>query len=227
MTDNDPAAVRIVATTVHGRCLVEPSSTGAARRWLVGFHGYAQHAGHMLELLRQVPRSPDWLLVSVQALHPFYNRADEVVANWMTRQDRDHAIADNIAYVDAVLEGLARDFTEPERVVFAGFSQGVAMAYRAAVAGRRAGDAILAVAGDVPPELATGGARRWPLVRIVVGTREQWYTRERMNRDVEYLRGAGVEVSATTFEGGHEWTAEVNVAAGRLLEDVGNRGGRT
>ena len=227
MTGTRAAEVRIVAATVHGRCLVEPPLAGGARCWLVGFHGYAHNAGHMLEMLRQVRRSEAWLLASVQALHPFYNRADEVVANWMTRQDREVAIADNTAYVDAVLAELAREFGEPYAIVFAGFSQGVAMAYRAAVAGRRPGDAILAVAGDVPPELMEGAPRHWPPVRILVGTREQWYTAERMNRDVEYLRSAGVEVLATTFEGGHEWTADVSTAAAELLERVVDRGGRT
>jgi predicted esterase len=225
MTDASPALVRIVAAGVHGRCLVEPPASGRGRHWLVGFHGYAHNAVHMLEMLRQVPRPPGWLLVSVQALHPFYNRADDVVANWMTRQDREHAIADNIAYVDAVIETLAREFGEPGSLVFAGFSQGAAMAYRAGVAGRRPGNAILAVAGDVPPELEPGGGRRWPLVRIVVGAREQWYTAERMNRDVERLKAGGVEVSATTYAGGHEWTAEVSAAAGTLLREIGDRGG--
>ena len=150
MTDAESIRLHRVAAIVHGRTLAEPSRDGTSRRWLVGFHGYAQSAAIMLDLLRQVPRPDDWLLASVQALHPFYNRSDEVVANWMTREDRELAIADNIAYADAVMAELERAYGTPEAIVYAGFSQGVAMAYRAAMAGRRAGDAILAVAGDVP-----------------------------------------------------------------------------
>ena len=46
-----------------------------------------------------------WRLVSIQGLHRFYQRrADEVVASWMTRQDRELAIADNLAYVAAVID---------------------------------------------------------------------------------------------------------------------------
>jgi len=105
----------------------------------VGFHGYAQNAETFLESLVAIPGAETWRVASVQGLHPFYSRGSHVVAGWMTRQDREHAIADNIAYVDAVLDDMAAAFGAPEKLVFAGFSQGVAMAYRAAMRGARPG----------------------------------------------------------------------------------------
>jgi predicted esterase len=211
---------RLVATTVHGRYLVRLPRHDPPRRWLVGFHGYAQSADDFLGLLRRVPGADDWLVASVQALHPFYNRANDVVANWMTWQDREHAIADNIAYVDAVLADLEREFGAPEALVHTGFSQGVAMAYRAGLRCRPRAQAIFAVAGDVPPELKSGDAGPWPAVRIAVGSRETFYTPEVLNRDLEFLRTSGVDVRATVFEGGHEWSPGVIAAAGELLADV-------
>lgn len=219
------ATTHIVAATVHGRTLVDASKRGSGRCWFVGFHGYAQSAEIMLDLLRQVPHAEEWLVASVQALHPFYNRTDQIVANWMTRQDREHAIADNIAYVDAVIADLEREFGPPRALVFTGFSQGVAMAYRAGVQGRHGGDAILAVAGDLPPELLGGGPQRWPHVRIVTGSKDEWYTPSIMARDVAALRTAGATVQAGVFEGGHEWTSDVNAAAGALLLEVAGRVG--
>ena len=212
-------AVRLVATNVHGRTLVRAPQAASPHRWFVGFHGYAQNAEIMFDMLQQVPGSESWLVASVQALHPFYNRTDQVVANWMTRQDREHAIADNIAYVDTVVADLTTEFAAPRALVFAGFSQGVAMAYRAAVRGKRGGDAILAVAGDVPPELF-GGPQRWPHVRIVAGSKDDWYTPAVMAREVALLETAGASVRASEFEGGHEWTADVNEVAGALLAEV-------
>jgi predicted esterase len=221
MPSADPTPqARLVAATVHGRYLVLPPAHEPPRRWLVGFHGYAQGADEFLEMMRWVPQTRAWRVVSVQALHPFYTRANVVVANWMTRQDREHAIADNIAYVDAVLADLEREFGRPDSLVYAGFSQGVAMAYRAGVACRLPAQAIFAVAGDVPPELKSGGPRRWPAVRIAVGTRETFYTPEIMNRDLEFLKSNGVDARATVFEGGHEWSPEVVAAAGQLLAAV-------
>src|SRR5260221_11395720 len=89
MEQDEPAvAVRHVAATVHGRVLVRPPAGGTPARWLVGFHGYGQHAEAFLDMLRRVPGSEAWLLTSVQALNPFYTSpTNQVIANWMARQD--------------------------------------------------------------------------------------------------------------------------------------------
>ena len=55
---------------------------------LVGFHGYAETAGDHMDALRAIPGTGEWLLVSIQALHPFYARKERVVASWMTRSLR-------------------------------------------------------------------------------------------------------------------------------------------
>lgn len=219
--DATAAEIRLVAATVHGRYAVRaPAHDGGARRWLVGFHGYAHNAEIFLETLRAIPGADAWRLASVQGLHPFYNRADEVVANWMTRQDREHAIADNIAYVDAVLDDMAGSYGEPETLVFAGFSQGVAMAYRAALRGARPARAIVAAGGDLPPELATGVARAWPTVLIATGRDDAYYTPELLERDAAFLAARGADVRKLIFDGGHEWAGGVRDAAGELLAEV-------
>jgi len=220
--DTTAAEIRLVAATVHGRyALRAPANDDGRHRWLVGFHGYAHNAEIFLETLRAVPGAESWRLASVQALHPFYNRTNKVVANWMTRQDREHAIADNIAYVDAVLEDMATSFGAPESLVFAGFSQGVAMAYRAAMRGKHPARAIVAAGGDLPPELAAGVTRAWPTVVIATGRRDTYYTPELLERDAAFLAARGAEVRRCVFEGGHEWAPAVRDVAGKLLVDIG------
>lgn len=216
--DPTAAEIRLVAATVHGRYLVRaPAHDDGARRWLVGFHGYAHNAEIFLDTLRAIPGAGAWRLASVQGLHPFYNRTNGIVASWMTRQDREHAIADNIAYVDAVLDDMASSFGAPKTLVLAGFSQGVAMAYRAAMRGARPARAIVAAGGDMPPELATGVARAWPTVLIATGRRDAYYTPELLERDAALLTARGAEVRKCLFDGGHEWAREVRDAAGELL----------
>lgn len=213
--------IRLVTATVHGRYAVRaPEHDDGRRRWLVGFHGYAHNAEIFLETLRGIPGAGAWRLASVQALHPFYNRTNEVVANWMTRQDREQAIADNIAYVDAVLDDMATSFGAPETLVFAGFSQGVAMAYRAAMHGTRPAQAIVAAGGDLPPELAAGVTRAWPTVMIATGVGDAYYTPELLERDAAFLATRGADVRKHVFKGGHEWAAEVADAAGDLLAEI-------
>jgi poly(3-hydroxybutyrate) depolymerase len=158
--------LRHATAPVHGRYLVQPPSSGSAELWFVGFHGYAQSAALFLPDLARAASAGSWLVASVQALHPFYTKRDEVVANWMTREDRELAIADNIGYVDAVGDALEREFGAPRAIVFAGFSQGVAMAWRAAMKGRRSATAIVTAGGDVAPDVLDA-TRPWPRVLML------------------------------------------------------------
>jgi predicted esterase len=213
--------LRHAPATVHGRYLVQPPREGADGLWLVGFHGYAQSADVFLERLAGLSRGGRWRVVSVQALHPFYTgRSEQVVANWMTRQDRELAIADNVAYVDAVLDQLEREFGSPRAIVYAGFSQGVAMAYRAGLLGRRACAAIIACGGDVPPELEPAQTRAWPQVLAATGRDDAYYPPARLEQDLAVLRARRPDVRTLVFEGGHEWPAALAGAAGPLLDEI-------
>ena len=208
----------LVAATVHGRYLLDADSERGAGL-IVGFHGYAELAEAQMERLRAIPGADRWLLASVQALHPFYRgRTDEVVATWMTRMDREQAIADNVAYVRAVLEDIAHRAPFGS-AVYAGFSQGVAMAFRAALQGPRRGP-VMALGGDVPPELKTGDNSRWEGLPVLLGrgTRDPWLTEAQLTCDLEFLRCAGAHVTPATFEGAHEWAPEFVAMAGEWLE---------
>ena len=74
--------VRTIATTTHGRYFVAAPATPPVGV-LVGFHGYAEDAEVHLAALQDVPGVERWLVVAVQALHPFYTREQRIVANWM------------------------------------------------------------------------------------------------------------------------------------------------
>lgn len=206
---------RSIPATVHGHYWVRPAAGTRPAPLLVGFHGYGETAVRLLEALAEIPGAGDWHLASVQALHPFYTRRGEVVAGWMTRFDRELAIADNTAYAAAAVAALREELAVAGDPVFAGFSQGVAMAYRAAAA--TPSRAVVALAGDVPPEVDPG---RLPRVLIGRGLGDTWYDEEKMAADLERLRAAGVPVATSVFEGGHEWTAEFRRASGELLAEL-------
>ena len=212
--------LRHVAATVHGRVLVL-APPASYRHWLVGFHGYGHNAAIFLDMLRRIAGTERWLVASVQGLHPFYHpRTNEVLANWMTREDREHAIADNVAYVDAALADLAAAHGEPEALVFAGFSQGVAMAFRAALLGSRRANAVFAAGGDVPPELISSERFHGLTVAMCAGTGDSYYGPERLAKEAALLRSRGADTREVVFEGCHEWSAEVNSAAAELLATV-------
>ncbi len=210
-----------IATQTHGRVLVRDASAASApARLLVGFHGYAQSAEDMMSELERIPGAGDWMLVAVQALHRFYSRGHErAVASWMTRQDRDVAIADNIAYVDRVIADVLGD-AQHRPIVFAGFSQGVAMAYRAAVAGAHRARYVIAVGGDVPPDVKSAPADRFPPVLIAAGASDDRYPEAQVDADAQCLRSIGARIEVFRYSGGHEWTAELRNRIHQALAEL-------
>ena len=217
--------VHSIAARVHGRYLVDRPEGEGPFPLLVGFHGYGERAEQMLEVLTRIRGTRAWTLVSVQALNRFYTRAEDVVANWMTREDRELAIADNISYVAAVVGAVCRRYPSPPTVVYAGFSQGVAMAYRAlAFAAEQdrhvpapAGGILLA--GDVPPDVAPR-LSTLPGLLIGRGASDGWYTESKADADGELFAAAGVTPEIHVFDGGHVWDDAFVLAAGRFLDRI-------
>ena len=204
-----------VEARTHGRVLVR-ETTGAARGLLLGFHGYAENAEIQMARLESIPGADNWTLVSVQGLNRFYRgRSQEVVASWMTRQDREAAIEDNIDYISRVVAA-TRALNAP--IVFAGFSQGVAMAFRAAVRGKVPGAGVISVGADVPPELLADPSLRFPPTLLARGEKDDWYTAAKMEADAAALSARGTTLRTLTYKGGHEWTADVSAAAGHFIE---------
>jgi len=212
---------RSIATGTHGRYLVVPPAAAGPAPIVMGFHGYAEGAEAQLDRLRTIPGAEGWLLVSVQGLNRFYQRrTNEVVAGWMTRQDRELAIADNLAYVAGVMDAVGREWPGAPRIVLAGFSQGVAMMFRAAAAAAKPVDGVVAVGGDVPPELERAALARVRAALVCRGMRDEWYTSATFDNDVRRLRDAGTDVRPLLFEAGHEWSDDVVRAMSLFLREL-------
>ncbi len=207
---------RTIATSIHGRYLVDIPEH--SRATLVGFHGYQENAAISLDVLRHVAAARPIGLVSIQGLHRFYTRSNDVVAGWMTKEDRELAIADNVAYVAGVLSAVADEFGITHPLVYAGFSQGVAIAYRAATLSRPC-DAVIALAGDVPPDVVPVAASL-PRVLLGRGTADKWYDEAKAAADLAVLTGAGVNVTEHVFEGGHVWAPEFVARASAFIDEL-------
>jgi predicted esterase len=206
--------VSIVAQT-HGRVLLREAAD--PKGLLLGFHGYGESAETQMARLESIPGSEHWTLIAIQALNRFYRgRSQDVVASWMTRQDRVEAIEDNIDYVDQVVGTIGG---AKGSLVCAGFSQGGAMAFRAAVRAKTAAAGVISVGADVPPELFADDSVQFPKsILLMRGTQDDWYTADKLRADVTRLTKRGNPPHALTYEGGHDWTPEVSAAAGALLQ---------
>jgi len=208
-----------IATTIHGRYLSEPAPEGAPHVRIVGFHGYSENAAAQMSRMQALASAVGGCgVVSIQGLHRFYrSQSQDIAASWMTREDRELAIADNVRYVDMVLDAVDAEWGEPSALVLCGFSQGASMAYRAAALCRRAAAGVLVVGGDVPPELTEAALARVPRALIGWGARDRFYAEAAKDADVERLRTAGTDVSVATLDAAHAWTDAFTVAAGAWL----------
>ena len=209
---------RLLSTATTGRYLLEPAPQPGAPT-LVGFHGYGQRAEHLMAELRRIPGAEGWNLVAVEALHPFYSpKTREVVASWMTSSNREHAIEDNVAYVRRVVAQLRAEAGRGP-LVFAGFSQGAAMAWRAAA---RCGpcDGLIVLGGDLPRDVAEAPDLDLPPVLLGRGDRDGFYPLAQLEQDLAALEALGVQAEVVHFEGGHEWGSGFLGATGPFLERV-------
>lgn len=223
MTPGEPESIVVEART-HGRYLVRAPEEEAAGI-LVGFHGYMEWAARHLGELERIPGAERWVLVAVDALSSFYSRSTgsgQVVRGWMTRDLREEAIADNVRYVRSILDAVRARFGWRLPVVLAGFSQGASMAWRAALLAGHEVAAVVALAGDVPPELAAlHAATPFPGRALLArGDADEWYDAAKLAGDLERLAGRATKVETFTFAGGHEWSDPFRARAGELLAEI-------
>lgn len=209
--------IRVASTRTHGRYLIDIDEH--SRGTLVGFHGYQENAAIHMDVLRRIAAHRPLGLVSIQGLHRFYSKGGTVVASWMTKEDREHAIADNVDYVGRVLTTIAGESGVARPLIYAGFSQGVAMAFRAAAFVQRPCDGVIALASDVPPDVAPV-AGTLPRTLLGRGDRDEFYPASQAAKDLEVLKAAGVNVEEYVFSGGHLWTPAFIERSGHFIDEL-------
>jgi predicted esterase len=209
------AAVHHLATQRTARYYALGAATGAPPRelWIV-LHGHGQLAGTFIRYFADLDDGTR-LIVAPEALSRYYlipvdaKPAAErpVGATWMTREDREHEIADYVAYLDALHHALvaahgARDV--PVHVV--GFSQGAATASRWVESGSVAVARCVLWGGLTPPDIDLAHfTERLPgqAITLVVGESDKYVSREMVEGERERLAAAGIIVDVRRFDGGH------------------------
>jgi predicted esterase len=182
--------------------------------WIV-CHGYGQLAAKFLQPF--VPlATPSRRIVAPEGLSRFYlersrvgvNTDADVGATWMTREDREHEIADQVAYLDALIDHLVpAGAASGVRLRVLGFSQGVATVARWLARGRGVpAREVILWAGSFPPDvdraLFASRLAGAPVV-FVVGTRDQLASWVRADEEVGRFTAAGINARLVTFDGGH------------------------
>lgn len=205
-----------IRITKRARYYTIGASSAASEIWIV-CHGYGQLAGRFIHNFTVIDR-PGRLIVAPEALHRFYidpppKPAAErrVGATWMTREDREHDIADYVDYLDLLVsEFMAQSPAARLRVL--GFSQGSATVLRWAVRATRVPHQLILWAGEVPTDVDwNAGARKLATSRIDVvrGDRDESITEAVLRRNLQPLDDVQLTYHLHSFSGGHHLEDEM------------------
>lgn len=186
--------------------------TAATRQlWLVA-HGYGQLVEYFSRHFRSLHEADPagTVIVAPEALSRFYlaGTSGRVGASWMTTADRLTEIADQVAYLDALLAHLLAACPPDVRVTVLGFSQGTATVSRW-LASRANGwrpHQLVLWAGNFPADIETTASQR--LLRdlsvvLVSGEQDEYVPPEKLAAQAETLRLHGARVTTHSFEGKH------------------------
>ena len=184
-------------------------ATTAREAWFV-LHGYGQLARYFLRHFSGLEK--ERLIVAPEAparfyLDPEHNR---VGASWMTREDREHEILDQVVHGDALVDHVRQLCGRELPLAILGFSQGVATACRWSIRGHNRFVRVVLWGGSMPPAPELEGMRQalaGTTVDVVHGMQDDLVPREQADRTAARLRDAGVRYTLHQHEGGHELDA--------------------
>jgi len=148
------------------------------------------------------------VIAAPEGLSRYYTDREHtrVGATWMTREDREHEIADQINYLDTLAEVLRDRCPSGIPLHVLGFSQGVATACRWLCLGASRADRLVLWGGNMPPELdeVLIGQKFSPThVHLVHGEKDAIVPVETLAASEARLRAANVEHTSHRFEGAH------------------------
>lgn len=180
--------------------------------WLV-FHGYGQLAEFFIR--KFIPfDNANRLVIAPEATNYHYLSGFQgrVGANWMTKHERELAIANNHRYLDGLMETVLSGFRQPPKIHVLGFSQGAATATRWASQWAEDLSSLVLWAGGFAHDMQVMGAREKFLntkITVVYGNQDEFLNQESLEKQKEWFEKLHKKPEVITFEGGHELNASV------------------
>jgi phospholipase/carboxylesterase len=184
---------------------------------LVALHGYGSNKGWMMREARQ--HAPEGFAVAaLQGAHQHMKEPREKGAplrygfGWLTNFRPEESVAlHHRAVLDLVASLVARGVARRESVFLMGFSQSCALNYRFAFTHRDALRGVVGICGGMPGDWETSpayGETRASVLHLN-GTRDEFYTPERVAPYAEQLRQRARDVETRAYDAAHEFVPEM------------------
>ncbi len=180
---------------------------------LLALHGYGSSKGFMMREARQ--HAPEGFAVAaLQGPHQHMKEPREKGGplrygfGWLTNFRPEESVAlHHRAVLDLVASLVARGVARRDRVFLMGFSQSCALNYRFAFTHAGALRGVVGICGGLPGDWETNpayGETRASVLHLS-GTRDEFYTPERVAPYAEQLRRRARDVEARAYDAAHEF----------------------
>jgi predicted esterase len=180
---------------------------------IMAFHGYGELARYFIRKFDFLDEAKHYV-IAPQGLSKFYmNNHTRVGASWMTKENRELDLRNQLHYVQTVFETETEsvDFSNKKLVIF-GFSQGTATASRWAVMHQIPFDTFIAYAGHLAYELTEKDfdfMKTEAETICFLGDNDQFYNGDNIPKFETTFKTVFPKGKFEIFEGKHEVLREV------------------
>jgi predicted esterase len=172
-----------------------------ANTLLVVLHGYGQLSEFFIRKFKELPEN--YLVVAPEGMHRFYlnGTSGRVGASWMTKEDRESDIQDNIHWLSQLFKEINQK-KKFEKSIILGFSQGGATAARWFYSQKVPFDQLILWASVFPPDLEKPEINSNSNNYFVIGKDDEYYNSDAQKTEIDFYKNNGFQT--LTFEGKHE-----------------------
>ena len=176
----------------------------SAQTALYVLHGYGQLAKYFIRKFEHL--ADEFLIVAPEGMHRFYlnGSSGRVGASWMTKEDRDTDIQDNLNWLGSLDQNLTKEFPFTKRIIL-GFSQGGATAARWFFNDPSHAESLIIWASVFPPDL---DIKEW-IKQIeqkenffILGTEDEYYSKDEQISTLTFYES--LNFNCLVYEGKHD-----------------------
>lgn len=191
-----------------GHYHVSHNVTGNEKSIWILLHGYGQLASFFLKKFSSYFKE-EVLFIAPEANNHAYLQgfSGRVGANWMTKHERESAIASNNNFLNDILHDILGQFESKPNIHVLGFSQGAATASRWVVQCPFEIQSLVLWSGGFAHDLDLKKAQRRLndlRVKVVLGDSDEFLTKEGLQKQEELIQLFPGKVELFRFKGGHE-----------------------
>jgi len=171
-----------------------------ANKLLFVLHGYGQLAEFFIRKFHFLEE--DYFIVAPEGMHRFYLKGSSgrVGASWMTKEDRDSDIKDNIHYLNSLYDSICSS-KKFGQITLLGFSQGGATAARWFNSFQRNIDAHISWASIYPPDLDITPCEKNKNNYFAIGDKDEYFSEHKLKETILFYKN--LNYITFTFHGKH------------------------